>query len=74
LEALNSNFFKRSDDEIGFSNGDEQIRILKFRQTITLAVDHDTYYRGQIANMIELLGFEPVETHLFDYYTRRVSA
>jgi len=71
LEELNSNFFKRSDDEIGFSNGDEQIRILKFRQTITLAVDHDTYYRGQIANMIELLGFEPVETHLFDYYTRR---
>jgi uncharacterized damage-inducible protein DinB len=72
LEALNSSFLKRPDDEVGFSNGDEQMRILKFRQTIILAVDHDTYCRGQIANMIELLGFEPVKTHLFDYYTRRV--
>ena len=72
LEELNTNFLRRTDDEIGFSNGDEQIRILKFSQTITLAVNHSTYYRGQIANMIETLGFEPVSTHLFDYYTRRV--
>jgi uncharacterized damage-inducible protein DinB len=72
IEELSLNFFKRSDEDIGFTNGDEQIHILKFWQTITLAVDHDTYYRGQIASMIDLLGFEPVKTHLFDYYMRRI--
>jgi uncharacterized damage-inducible protein DinB len=72
LEVLNTNFFKRSDDEIAFTSGDEQIRILKFWQTITLAVDYDTYCRGEIANLIDLLGFEPVKTHLFDYYTRKI--
>lgn len=72
LEELKSIFPPRADSEIEFSNGDEQIHILKFWQTINLVVDHCTYYRGQISNMIETLGVDPVKTQLFDYYTRRV--
>ncbi|HTF17991.1 MAG TPA: DinB family protein [Chryseolinea sp.] len=56
--------------DLDFSNGDERLSILKFERTIMMVVNHDTYYRGEIANLIDLLGYEPVRTHLFDFYTR----
>jgi uncharacterized damage-inducible protein DinB len=74
LQEVNVNLNTKGERELLFSNGDEHVHLLKFWKTITLAVNHDTYYRGQISNMIETLGFEPAKTNLFDYYTRRVHA
>lgn len=72
LEELKSTLPAKSEREIEFSNGDETIHILKFYQTINLVINHATYYRGQIANMIDTIGVPPVKTDLFDYYTRRI--
>ena len=72
LEELKSILPTREDNDIEFSNGDEQTHILKFYQTVNLVINHGTYYRGQIANIIETLAIDPVKTQLFDYYTRRV--
>jgi uncharacterized damage-inducible protein DinB len=74
LQEINVNLDTKGERELLFSNGDEHVHLLKFWKTITLAVNHDTYYRGQISNMIETLGFEPAKTNLFDYYTRRIHA
>ncbi len=71
LEQLKSIPPHEFDHEIAFSNGDEKTHVLKFWQTINLVVNHASYYRGQISNMIDSLGIEPVKTQLFDYYTRR---
>ena len=74
LEELKSILPTREDNDIEFSNGDEQTHILKFYQTVNLVINHGTYYRGQIASIIETLAIDPVKTQLFDYYTRRVHA
>jgi uncharacterized damage-inducible protein DinB len=70
VEELKSIFPANAYKDIQFSNGDEQIHILKFYQTINLVVNHSTYFRGQIANMIETVGIDPVRTQLFDYIRR----
>ncbi|HKZ36011.1 MAG TPA: DinB family protein [Chryseolinea sp.] len=74
VEELQTIFPANADNDIQFSNGDEQIHVLKFYLTINLVVNHGTYYRGQIANMIETVGVDPVRTQLFDYYIRRIHA
>jgi uncharacterized damage-inducible protein DinB len=57
--------------DLDFSNGDERLSILKLERTVMMVVNHDSYYRGEISNLIDMLGYEPIRTHLFDFYTRR---
>ncbi|QHV95505.1 DinB family protein [Spirosoma endbachense] len=37
-------------------------------QTINHVVNHGTYHRGQITNMVRMLGYQPVVTELFLFF------
>lgn len=37
-------------------------------QTINHVANHGTYHRGQITNMVRMLGYQPVKTDLFIFY------
>ncbi len=42
-----------------------------FTDTVTHVVNHGTYHRGQIVNMIRMAGFTPVSTDYFLYSVER---
>ena len=71
LEQLHTFNSPHRPHDLDFSNGDERLTILKLERTVMMVVNHDSYYRGEIANLIDMLGYEPIRTHLFDFYTRR---
>ena len=47
---------------------------LSVSDIVTQVVNHGTYHRGQIVNMVRALGFEPVNTDYFIYCTTMQSA
>lgn len=44
---------------------------LPLHETLRHVVNHSTYHRGQVTNMLRQLGAEPVATDLFLYYAAR---
>lgn len=71
IDLLKSKLSREIDDVITISNGGENKLMLELRKTINLVVNHGAYHRGQIVNMIEMLGLQPVNTQLLEYYMRR---
>ncbi|WP_353721104.1 DinB family protein [Dyadobacter sp. 676] len=46
---------------------------MPYWQTVSHMVNHGTYHRGQLANMIRILGYKPVGTDLFLFFNEENS-
>ncbi|WP_338874190.1 DinB family protein [Spirosoma sp. SC4-14] len=59
------------DEIVQFTTRTGKTFSLPLWQTISHVANHGTYHRGQITNMVRMLGHKPVNTDLFAFYNEQ---
>ena len=69
IETIIRDLANNPEKEIQFTTGSGATYSLPFLDTVIHSTNHGTYHRGQIVNMIRMLGEKPVNTDYFIYCT-----
>jgi len=72
MEATARQFFEAGIDEpISFITGKGAKHTMPFWQTLYQVVNHGTYHRGQVTNLLRMLNKEAVTTDIFLFFVER---
>jgi len=74
LEEMRTEFDSRKnelDRLVSFTTAKGAPHTLPLWQTVYQVVNHGTYHRGQITNMLRMLGRQPVGTDMFTFFVEK---